>query len=154
MSSHEYNDTERLLYGIDDPVQSVEPVQCVKPVQSEHSLEIKVSRVNSLAKFPEMIAPGWWGIHPLEKVYLHNETKVVSTGLIIEIPPGYRGRIIPNFNHLRYMYANTCEVGIGELKIILSSYRTRAVEIIRDIHVAHLLVEKIVDCKMIKCDDL
>lgn len=131
------------------------------PVTGEH-FQIKVKQLRNEARLPAQ-ATNWAAgadLHCAEAISLQpGERKLVPTGLAIEIPEGFYGRVAPR-SGLAVRYGIDTLAGIidsdfrGELKVVLINLGDKAVSFEAGERIAQLLIERSTRCEYIWSEEL
>jgi dUTP pyrophosphatase len=125
-------------------------------------LQVKVKRLQDGARLPAH-ATDWSAgadLHCAEAFTLQpGERKLVPTGLAIEIPPGYYGRVAPR-SGLAVRHGIDTLAGIidsdfrGELKVALINLGDQPVSFDTGERVAQLIIERAASCDYIWSEEL
>lgn len=133
---------------------------------SSHNLKVefsvKVKRLHPTAKLPERGTDWSAGadLSCLEAFTLEpGERKVVSTGLIVEIPPGWYGRVAPR-SGLAVRHGIDTLAGIvdpdfrGELMVVIVNHGDATVSFGAGERIAQLVIERAAICDYVLAEDL
>ena len=123
---------------------------------------IRVQAVREGARLPLRATPWSAGadLHAVQVVRLApGERRLVPTGLAVEIPPGYYGRIAPR-SGLAVRYGIDTLAGVidsdyrGEINVLLVNLGDAPVELSGGERIAQLIVEQAAPCEFIWAETL
>ncbi len=132
------------------------------PGNSGFDFSVKAKRIHPAARLPERGTSRAAGadLHCIEAFTLEpGERKLAPTGLIVEIPPGWYGRVAPR-SGLAVRHAIDTLAGVidpdyrAELKVLLVNLGDVAVSFNAGDRIAQLILERAAVCDYVWADEL
>jgi dUTP diphosphatase len=124
-------------------------------------MELKVKRISPDAKLPAAGHPGDAGLDLfslIDCVLDEGEVKAVQTGIKVAIPPGHVGLIWDKSGiSLRGVHrlAGVVDAGYrGEVQVVMANLGCEPYEIKKGMKIAQMLVQPVLDIKVVEADDL
>ena len=125
--------------------------------------DINVFKLNPLAVLPTRSSPdaAGWDLYAIRNTLLPPSTViVVDTGIVMQLPKGYYGRIAPR-SGLMLNYSLDVKAGVidsdyrGPVTALMYNYSDEDYEVLAGQRIAQIIIEKILDdCRMVECDKL